>query len=160
MFQDTSIQATYHPQNTMVSVRFLHQVHNTKSIGIERLKITDNISVSQDCEYHSQLDFSRFDHSSIASSKKVAPSSVTVADGFVSQWSDSTSDDWICSIPAHAKINLLQWEASTTTVKAFDSWSEHRMYFSWMVLMSRAYRSGIFWNIQHRSSSTKRIKNL
>jgi len=101
-------------------------IHNTKSVGIEKLKITDNIPVSQDANITVNLISPGLTiplPSTTAS--KTTPSSVTVANGIVAQWSGSGSDvnalgrdgllDWVCSIPAHAKNNLLlQWEVSTT----------------------------------------------
>lgn len=101
-------------------------IHNTKSVGIEKLKITDNIPVSQDANITVNLISPGLTiplPSTTAS--KTTPSSVTVANGIVARWSGSGSDvnalgkdgllDWVCSIPAHAKNNLLlQWEVSTT----------------------------------------------
>ena len=108
-------------------------VHNTKSVDIENLKITDNIPVSQDANITVNLISPKLiiPLPSTTLGNKAASSSVTVADGVVAQWSDGNSNvnalgkdgrlDWICSIPAHAKINLpLQWEVSTTQKKPIE----------------------------------------
>ena len=142
---DTSIRVTYHPQGTIVSQSGFYNkctthkfsrnisVHNTKFVGIEKLTVIDNIPVSQDANITVNLISPSLTiplPSAIVGNKAVA-SSVTVADGIIAQWSDSGSDvnalgkdgrlDWICSIPAHAKVNLLlQWEASTTQKTAIQ----------------------------------------
>ena len=109
-------------------------VHNTKSVDIENLKITDNIPVSQDANITVNLMSPKLTIPlpSTALGNKSAPSSVVVADGVVAQWSDKGDSnvnalgkdgrlDWICSIPAHAKINIpLEWEVSTTQKKPIE----------------------------------------
>ncbi|KAF8813462.1 hypothetical protein BYT27DRAFT_7158363 [Phlegmacium glaucopus] len=139
---DTSIRVTYHPRSKMISQSGFYNkstthaisqtitIHNTKSVGIEKLKITDNIPVSQDANITVNLISPSLTTPLPSSATRAAPP-MTVANGVVAQWSDSGSDvnvlgkdgrlDWICSIPAHGKINLLlQWEASTTQRKAIE----------------------------------------
>ena len=120
-------QSGFYTKSTTHAFSQTISVHNTKSVGIEKLKITDNIPVSQDANITVNLVSPglTIPLSSATPNNKAVPSSVTVANGVVAQWNDSGSDvnvlgkdgrlDWICSIPAHAKINLLlQWEATTT----------------------------------------------
>ena len=112
-------------------------VHNTKSVDIKNLKITDNIPVSQDANITVNLISPKLTipppSSTTLGNKAAAPSSVTVADGVVAQWGNNSNNsnvnalgkdgrlDWICSIPAHAKIDLsLQWEVSTTQKKPIE----------------------------------------
>ena len=145
---DTSIRVTYPPRSTMLSQSGFYNksrthaftqnitVHNTKSVDIENLKITDNIPVSQDANITVNLISPKLTIPlpSTNLGNKAAPSSVIVADGVVAQWSDKGDSnlnvnalgkdgrmDWICSIPAHAKINIpLQWEVSTTQKKPIE----------------------------------------
>ena len=169
---DTSIRVTYPPRSTMISESGFYNksrthafiqnitVHNTKSVNIENLKITDNIPVSQDANITVNLISPKLTNHlpSTTLGNKAAPSSVIVSDGVVAQWSDKGDSnvnglgkdgrlDWICSIPAHAKINiLLQWEVSTTQKKPIEGlWffvilgRKYHMYFSRMVAISGSY---------------------
>ena len=119
-------QSGFYTKSTTHAFSQIISVHNTKSVEIEKLKIIDNIPVSQDANITVNLISPglTIPLSSATPNNKTVPSSVTVANG-VAQWNDSGSDvnalgkdgrlDWICSIPALAKINLLlQWEVTTT----------------------------------------------
>jgi Domain of unknown function (DUF4139) len=120
-------QSGFYTKSTTHAFSQTITIHNTKPVGIENLKITDNIPVSQDANITVDLisPSLTIPLSSATPYDQATRSSVTVAEGVVAQWSDNGSDvnalgkdgrlDWLCSIPAHAKINLLlQWKASTT----------------------------------------------
>jgi hypothetical protein len=112
-------------------------VHNTKSVPIERLRIVDQIPVSQDAQIEVRLvapaltlpaegggGTSKL--SSMANTNAKAPQVLNVGKGVVAQW-DGTDEpecdvealgrerkvNWVCAVPAQGKINLaLEWEVT------------------------------------------------
>jgi len=104
-------------------------IHNTKPIGVEGLRITDNIPVSQDANITINLIGPALTAPASSSTAKAAvlPPSVKVSEGIVAQWSEADDPDadisvlgeyghfdWICNVPAHGKVNLtLEYEVST-----------------------------------------------
>ncbi|KAJ7922929.1 hypothetical protein B0H13DRAFT_1980864, partial [Mycena leptocephala] len=146
---DPSIRITYHPvlktrsQSGFYTKTATHvfaqriAVHNTKSVPIERLRIVDQIPVSQDAQIEVRLvapaltlpaegggGTSKL--SSMANTNAKAPQVMNVGKGVVAQW-DGTDEpecdvealgrerkvNWVCAVPAQGKINLaLEWEVT------------------------------------------------
>ncbi|KAJ6555010.1 hypothetical protein DFH09DRAFT_1365962 [Mycena vulgaris] len=148
---DPSIRITYHPvikklsqsgfynksANYVFSQRIT--VFNTKGVGIERLKIVDQIPTSQNTQIEVKLVSPALtlpaDAGAGSSSVKgppKAPQVVNVAKGVVAQWDGVDEPDcevealgldrkvnWICAVPAQGKINLaLEWEVNVSPANA------------------------------------------
>ncbi|KAJ7037477.1 hypothetical protein C8F04DRAFT_952804 [Mycena alexandri] len=147
---DPSIRITYHPvlktrsQSGFYTKSATHvfsqriTVHNTKTVAIGRLKIVDQIPISQDSQIEVRLMTPALmiptKGSNSTSKGGVKPQVLNVSTGVVAQWDgvDESGSDlealgvdrkvkWVCSIPAQGKINLsLEWEvtapASATVV--------------------------------------------
>ncbi|KAJ7868812.1 hypothetical protein B0H14DRAFT_3441123 [Mycena olivaceomarginata] len=151
---DPSIRITYHPvikklsqsgfynksANYVFSQRIT--VFNTKSITVDRLKITDQIPTSQNSQIEVKLvnpaltlpsDDPGKGSSSLnlkgTSKSAPTPQVINVARGVVAQWdgADEPTDcavealgldrklNWVCSVGAQAKINLsLEWEVTVS----------------------------------------------
>ncbi|PPQ90355.1 hypothetical protein CVT25_007757 [Psilocybe cyanescens] len=137
---DPSIRVTYHPQEKMTSesgfynksLKYVYSqrisVHNTKSVAVDKLKIIDKVPVSQDANLivnliNPTLTLPAPSAVGIATSNKALPT-VKVGHGILAQWNGAEKSgadvsalgkdgklNWICSVPALEKINLLlQWE--------------------------------------------------
>ncbi|KAF9557522.1 hypothetical protein CPC08DRAFT_710326 [Agrocybe pediades] len=137
---DPTVRVTYHPRTMIVSEAGFYTkskkhvfaqritVHNTKSVETKGVKIKENIPVSQDASLIVNLLTPALS-SPTPSSKPTAATSVTslkLSDGVVAQWTlpDGLNDtqgsfvpgqdgmlEWVCTIPALAKVNLLlEWE--------------------------------------------------
>ncbi|KAJ7644814.1 hypothetical protein FB45DRAFT_1116673 [Roridomyces roridus] len=141
---DTSIRVTYHPvikklshsgfvsrsANHLFSQRIT--VFNTKSVGIDQLKIIDHVPTSQNSAIEVKLTNPALTVPSIGEgTSKNAPKEpqvVKVAKGVKAQW-DGVDEpgceieslgldrklNWICTVPAQGKMNLaLEWEVNVT----------------------------------------------
>ncbi|KDR71591.1 hypothetical protein GALMADRAFT_253935 [Galerina marginata CBS 339.88] len=149
---DPSIRVTYHPQTKVTSeIGFYTKslkhafsqritIHNTKSVSIDGLKITDQIPVSQDASLTVGLVHPALTIPGPAAglsgvvdlTSKLAsltpPEPVRVSPGVVAQWNGADQPgcdasalgkngrfDWVCAVPAHGKVNLLlEWEVTTS----------------------------------------------
>jgi len=139
---DPSIRITYHPvlktrsQSGFYTKSATHvfsqriTVHNTKTVAIGRLKIVDQIPISQDSQIEVRLMTPALtipaEGSNSTSKGGVKPQVLNVSTGVVAQWDgvDEPGSDlealgvdrkvkWVCSIPAQGKINLsLEWEVT------------------------------------------------
>ena len=108
-------------------------IHNTKSIAVDNLKITDHVPVSQDANIIVKLVSPALcvptpSSTPSGTSTLAERSRVKVCEGVVAQWNgadDRNVDitalgkngklDWVCTLPAFGKVNLLlQWEVSTS----------------------------------------------
>ncbi|KAF8960056.1 hypothetical protein BDZ97DRAFT_1906024 [Flammula alnicola] len=103
-------------------------VHNTKIVNVEGIKIVDHIPVSQDANISINLISPALTlpkASASGSEGKVSiPASVQVSEGVVAKWrerlgysAESLGEngqlEWVCSIPALGKVNLLlQWDVT------------------------------------------------
>jgi len=137
---DQSIRIAYHPcdskkfesgfytktTNTNFSQRIT--VHNSKDLDVQEVTIMDHIPVSEDTQVSvvlksPSLTLPNAEDDSGAPSTVVP--SVKVQIGVVARWQDSGNSgdmrslgkdgklEWVCSIPAKSKVNLLlQWEVS------------------------------------------------
>ncbi|KAJ7474652.1 hypothetical protein B0H11DRAFT_2429073 [Mycena galericulata] len=147
---DPSIRITYHPlikklshsgfynksANYVFSQRIT--VFNTKAVGIERLKIVDQIPTSQNSQIEVKLVSpaltipSDAGGSSIKGAPAKAPQVLNISKGVVAQWDgldepgcevESLGLDrklnWICAVPSQGKLNLaLEWEVTVTSASA------------------------------------------
>ncbi|KAF4622099.1 hypothetical protein D9613_009539 [Agrocybe pediades] len=138
---DPSIRVTYHSRTAHVSEAGFYNkskkhsfsqritVHNSKSVEVKGVKVRDNIHVSEDSNLIVNLITPPL---TSPASNGTTTSSVKLGDGIVARWTvpDSVVDtrddidgpdnfvpgqdgmlEWVCSIPAHGKINLvLEWE--------------------------------------------------
>ncbi|KAJ7101545.1 hypothetical protein B0H15DRAFT_919820 [Mycena belliarum] len=114
-------------------------VFNTKSIAAERVRIADQIPTSQNAQIEVRLVSPALTlpadagtGSMKAAPKRVEPQMLTVGKGVVAQWDGVDEPDaavetlgldrklnWICAVPAQAKINLvLEWEVSVSPASA------------------------------------------
>jgi len=149
---DPSIRVTYHPRvkksatsglfsktnTTSYTQRIV--VHNTKSVTVKNLKITDRIPVSQDSQVTVNLLSPALPQPaapssslgpSVASKAATALTKVRVAEGVIAQWHcDEIDDDatgaelpgtdgkidWLSTLEAQKKVELvLNWEVSVAS---------------------------------------------
>ncbi|KAJ7480628.1 hypothetical protein FB451DRAFT_1556210 [Mycena latifolia] len=146
---DPSIRITYHPvikkltqsgfYNKSANYVFAQRitVHNTKSVPVERLKIVDQIPISQNAQIEVKLVSpaltlpSEAGGSTAKGGAKV-PQALSVGKGVVAQWDGVDEPDcevealgldrkvnWICAVPPQGKINLaLEWEVTVSPASA------------------------------------------
>lgn len=129
---DPSIRVTYHPRTKTVSTSGFYDktktssymqritIFNTKPVTIHNLKIADQFPVSQNDQIAVKVI------SPPLSVSAMSESPVPISNGVVAQWEGADDRavelsslgkngqfDWICSVPAQGKINLLmKWEVS------------------------------------------------
>ncbi|PPQ69929.1 hypothetical protein CVT26_013254 [Gymnopilus dilepis] len=124
-FYNKSIKHTYSQRIT---------VHNMKPVAVSCLKITDRVPVSQDANItvtilKPALTVSPLPTPQALSGKAtIAAPAVNVSEGIIAQWRGAEEAgvdgwvlgreglfDWVCSLPAHGKANLvLEYEVSTS----------------------------------------------
>ncbi|KAJ7149160.1 hypothetical protein C8R43DRAFT_888233 [Mycena crocata] len=156
---DPSIRITYHPvikkqsqsgfytksANYVFSQRIT--IFNTKGINVERLKLIDQIPISQNDQIEVKLTSPALTIPSPSQAgatggslisktapknTKLEPQRVSVARGVVAQWDGVDEPDcevealgldrklnWICAVPSQGKINLaLEWEVTVSPANA------------------------------------------
>jgi hypothetical protein len=146
---DPSIRITYHPvikklsqsgfytksANYIFSQRIT--VFNTKSITVERLKIVDQVPISQNSQIEVKLLNPALTLPSAAGASTVKgpakePQVKSVSKGVNAQWDGVDEPDceveslgldrklnWICAVPSQGKINLsLDWEVNVSPANA------------------------------------------
>jgi len=135
---DPSVRITYHPRTKKVSQSGLYTktstyvfsqrvtIFNAKTTAIDGLKILDQVPVSQDSQISVKV-VSPALNSSGTTTKNAKIQPLQVSEGVVAQWEGADEPDcdvsalgkdgkfnWVCSVPAQGKINLLlQWEVTT-----------------------------------------------
>ena len=140
---DPSIRITYHPRAKKVSQSGFYTktsnhiysqritIFNTKATSIERLKVIDQVPVSEDSSITVTLNSPALNlpptPATTIKRNITPPPPVTVSEGVVAQWdgADEPNCDmetlgkdgkfnWVCSVPSQGKINLLlQWEVTS-----------------------------------------------
>ncbi|KAJ7149203.1 hypothetical protein C8R43DRAFT_925110 [Mycena crocata] len=145
---DPSIRITYHPVTKKLSQTGMFYsksamhvfsqritVHNTKSVVVERLKIIDQVPISQNSQIDVKLVAPALNlpsessgGGSVKASAKEKPQVLNVGKGVVAQWDGVDEPDceveslgidrklnWVCTVPAQGKINLsLDWEVTVS----------------------------------------------
>ncbi|KAG5641474.1 hypothetical protein DXG03_005126 [Asterophora parasitica] len=147
---DPSIRVTYHPQakkksqsgfytkTTTLVVTQQITVHNTKTVAVDRVRIVDQVPVSEDAQIQVNLVSPGLHKGSTSSSgigsvsagsSKEDPAAklVTVAKGITAFWDGADEPEpevealgrngklnWVCTVPPQGKVNLvLQWEVAS-----------------------------------------------
>jgi hypothetical protein len=133
---DPSIRITYHPRvKKMTQSGFYTKtshhdysqritIFNTKTTSVERLKIIDQVPVTEDSQISVKLINPALRVLPNISRNDLAP--MVVDEGIVAQWDGADEQDfdkaslgqngklnWVCSVPPQAKINLLlRWQVT------------------------------------------------
>ncbi|KAJ7659863.1 hypothetical protein B0H17DRAFT_992415 [Mycena rosella] len=144
---DPSIRITYHPVTKKLSRSGFYTksanyvfsqritVFNTKTIVAERVKIIDQIPMSQNSQIEVKLTNPALtlpSQSLTSSTKPPAPQVLNIARGVTAQWDGVDEPDceleslgvdrklnWLCSVPSQGKINLaLEWEVTVSPARA------------------------------------------
>ncbi|KAJ7149159.1 hypothetical protein C8R43DRAFT_504406 [Mycena crocata] len=150
---DPSIRITYHPVVKKLSKSGFYNktakhifsqritVSNMKSVAVERLKIVDQIPISQNEQIEVNLvspalslpsELGSGVTSKLPKGGSKGPQALNVGKGVVAQW-DGVDDpghdaaslgldhklNWVCTVPAQGKVNLaLEWEVTVSPASA------------------------------------------